>query len=132
MSIIRNTADVAWDSKVYGAIGSGVGFAGTLLYSFANQAPMNGTTFKVAAVAGLGTGLVTQMVGMLITNYQQGGRGLSGTIMGLTGGFGVGTVQSLRNNPTEPVGVIKAGLVGTVIGGSLGATGDVVRSTILK
>mgnify|MGYP001159974380 FL=1 len=132
MSIIRNTADVAWDSKVYGAVGSGVGFAGSLLYAFANQAPMNGTTFKVAAVAGLGTGLVTQMVGMLITNYQQGGRGLSGTVMGLTGGFGAGAVQSLRNNPTEPVGVIKAGLVGGVIGGSLGATGDVVRATILK
>ncbi len=132
MSILRNTKDVAWDSKVYGAVGLGVGFGGSLLYSFAKQNAMDGNTFKIAGIAGLGAGLLAQIGGMIITNFQQGGRGLSGTIVGATGGFGAGTVYSLRNNPTEPVGVIKAGLVGGVIGGSLGATGDVVRSTILK
>jgi len=132
MSILRNTADVAWDAKVYGAVGVGVGFGGSLLRSFANQSSTDFDTFKVAGVVGLGAGLLTQIAGMIITNYQQGGRGLSGTIVGATGGFGAGTVYSLTKNPTEPVGVIKAGLVGGVIGGSLGATGDVVRATIWK
>lgn len=132
MSILRNTADVAWDAKVYGAVGTGVGFAGSLLYSFAKQSAMDGNAFKIAGVAGLGAGLLTQVAGMIVTNYQQGGRGLSATIVGTTGGFGAGTVYSLRNNPTEPVGVIKVGLVGSVIGGSLGAAADVVRSTIMK
>lgn len=132
MSILRNTADVAWDAKVYGAVGTGVGFAGSLLLSFANQSAMDGNTFKIAGVAGLGVGLLSQVAGMVVTNYQQGGRGLSATIAGTTGGFGVGTVWSLRSNPTEPVGVIKVGLVGTLIGGSLGAAADVVRATIMK
>lgn len=132
MSILRNTADVAWDAKVYGAVGTGVGFAGSLLYSFAKQSAMDGNAFKIAGVAGLGAGLLTQVAGMIVTNYQQGGRGLSATIAGTTGGFGAGTVYSLTKNPTEPVGVIKVGLVGSVIGGSLGAAADVVRSTIMK
>lgn len=132
MSILRNTADVAWDAKVYGAVGTGVGFAGSLLYSFAKQSAMDGNAFKIAGVAGLGAGLLTQVAGMIVTNYQQGGRGLSATILGTTGGFGAGTVWSLRNNPTEPVGVIKVGLVGSVIGASLGAVTDVVRSTIME
>ena len=132
MSILRNTADVAWDAKVYGAVGTGVGFAGSLLFSFARQSAMDGNAFKIAGVAGLGARLLTQVAGMVVTNYQQGGRGLSATIAGTTGGFGAGTVYSLTKNPTEPVGVIKVGLVGSVIGGSLGAAADVVRATIMK
>ena len=131
MSIVRNTLDVAWDAKVYGAVGSFVGFAGGLLYAWAGQDELNANTFKVAGVSALAGGLVSQVGGMMIVNQQQGGRGLAFTGIGIPAGFGLLSVYSMYSKGSnDPVGIIKAGAVGSVIGGAAGATGDLIRAQL--
>ena len=131
MSIVRNTLDVAWDAKVYGAVGSFVGFAGGLLYAWSGQEELNANTFKVAGVSALATGLVGQVGGMFVVNHQQGGRGLAFTGIGIPAGFGLGSAYAMyKKGSNSPVGIIKAGAVGSVIGGAAGATGDMVRAQL--
>lgn len=129
MSIVRNTLDVAWDAKVYGAVGSFVGFAGGLLYAYAGQDAINANTFKVAGVSALAGGLVAQVGGMFVVNHQQGGRGLAFTGVGVPAGFGLGSAYAMYSKGSNsPVGIIKAGTVGSVIGGAGGATIDIIRA----
>jgi len=131
VSVVRNTLDVAWDAKVYGAVGSFVGFAGGLLYSWAGQDNINANSFKVAGISALASGMISQVGGMFVVNYQQGGRGLAFTGVGVPAGFGLGSAYAIyRKGSNSPVGIIKAGAVGSIIGGAAGATGDIVRAQL--
>lgn len=129
MSFLRNTADVAWDAKVFGVVGSAVGFAGGLLYSWAGQDTIDINAFKLAGISALAAGAISQAGGMMYVNQQQGGRGLLFTSVALPTGFGLGSAYAMyRKGSTSPVGVIKAGTVGSIVTGALGGAADMLRA----
>ena len=129
MSFLRNTADVAWDAKVFGVVGSAVGFASSLLYSWAGQDTVDANAFKLAGVSALGLGLISQAGGMMFINQQQGGRGLMFTAVGIPTGFGLGSAYAIyKKGSTSPVGVIKAGAIGSIVTGALAGAGDILRA----
>ena len=74
--------------------------------------------------------MISQVGGMFVVNYQQGGRGLA-LQAGVPAGFGLGSAYAIyRKGSNSPVGIIKAGAVGSIIGGAAGATGDIVRAQL--
>tara|TARA_B100001250_G_scaffold358306_1_gene334532 strand:+ start:97 stop:489 length:393 start_codon:yes stop_codon:yes gene_type:complete len=129
--MLRNTADVAWDAKVFGAVGSAVGFSGGLLYAWAGQDSIDANAFKVAGLSALAAGLISQVGGMMFVNQQQGGRGLMFTAVGIPTGFGLGSAYAMYSRGSnDPVGIIKAGSVGSIVAGAIGGAGDIVRAQL--